>query len=353
MFKVSGYKTPYRVLIVDDEEAHRSLEKAILEPPKYLVTEVSNGLEALDLLKSQAFDVILMDKRMPGLDGDETTRRIRSDLQAMMLPIIMVTGSNSSVDLEISMEAGASDFIRKPYNPVELVARVDAAAARKRLTDQLDDAESVLFALARMVEAKDGNTGDHCSRLAHNSVAFGRHLGLAEDELIALRRGGVLHDIGKLGIPDNILLKPGKLTEEEWVIMRQHTTIGAKLVGSLKSMQLTMPIVHFHHERWDGSGYPLGLKGEDIPLLARVFQIVDIHDALANRRPYKAALTQEDVIKIMEDETEKGWRQPELMKLFVQQLRMQPEDFLLPAEHQDNLGSQLFEDIEKLVTEKK
>lgn len=342
-----GEKYPYRVLIVDDEAPHRALEKEILEPPKYLVMEATNGNEALDILRHHLFDVVLMDKRMPGIDGDETTRRIREELHELMLPIIMVTGSNSTDDLENSMNAGATDFVRKPYNPIELMARVDAAAARKRLTDQLDDAESVLFALARMVEAKDGTTGDHCSRLAHNSVVFGKLLGLAEEELDALRRGGVLHDIGKLGIPDAILLKPGSLTDQEWDVMREHTTIGARLVGGLKTMQLTMPIVHFHHERWDGTGYPLGLRGEEVPLLARIFQIVDIHDALANPRPYKKALSQEEIINILQQEIDKGWRQPDLAHEFINLLRSEPKVLQVSGTAVDGLGSELFEDIEK------
>ncbi len=342
-----GENFPYRVLIVDDEAPHRALEREILEPPKYVVTEATNGQEALDILASQHFDVVLMDKRMPKLDGDETTRHIRDEMKDLMLPIIMVTGSNSSAELEASMHAGATDFVRKPYNPIELMARVDAAAARKRLTDQLDDAESVLFALARMVEAKDGTTGDHCTRLAHNSVVFGRMLGLGKEELLALRRGGVLHDIGKLGIPESILLKPGALTEQEWEVMREHTTIGARLVGGLKSMQFTVPIVHFHHERWDGSGYPLGLRGEEIPLLARIFQIVDIHDALANPRPYKKALEQSEIIGILQQEASKGWRQPELVQAFIELLLDRPEALQISGAREDDLGSKLFADIER------
>lgn len=342
-----GEKLPFRVLIVDDEAPHRMLEKEILEPPKYTVVEATSGIEALELLQEQHFDVVLMDKRMPGIDGDETTRRIREELHDLMLPVIMVTGSNSSTELEASMLAGASDFVRKPYNPIELMARVDAAAARRRLTDQLDSAESVLFALARMVEAKDGTTGDHCTRLAHNSVVFGQKLGLLGDDLDALRRGGVLHDIGKLGIPDAILLKPGALTEEEWVIMRQHTTIGARLIGNLKSMQHTVPIVHFHHERWNGSGYPLGLRQEEIPLLTRVFQIVDIHDALANPRPYKKALTQQEIIDILLQEVDRGWRQPELVHAFIDILQTRPDDLLVSGGVSDDLGSKLFMDIEQ------
>ncbi|MCX7093621.1 MAG: response regulator [Methylobacter sp.] len=345
---IAGY--PYRVLIVDDDAAHRALEREILQPPKYAVIEASSGVEALQLLSTQAFDAVLLDKRMPGMDGDEVCRRIRSELDLELLPIIMVTGNSGSDDLSRSLRGGAGDFIAKPYLPEELIARLDSAVNRKRLTDQLDSAESMLFALARMVEAKDANTGDHCSRLSHISVVLGQALGLAPEYLLALRRGGVMHDIGKLGIPDSILLKPGQLSEEEWLIMRQHPEIGARLVKDLKSMQLTLPIIRHHHERWDGTGYPDGLAGKNIPLLARVFQIADIYDALTNERPYKPAMRREQVIGILEEEAAMGWRDPELTAVFVDILRQRPQDLELPRSPDDDLGAKLFADIARTGT---
>ena len=338
------YHAPYRVLIVDDQLEHRALEKEILLATDYAVCEAGNGADALAAIKGDDFDVVLLDKYMPEMDGDEVCFRIRNDLKLPLLPIIMVTGSADKADLVNSMQNGANDFIQKPYSPSELLARVNAAANHKRLLDQLDSAESLLFALAHMVEAKDENTGDHCSRLAHASVVFGAALGLGEEELLALRRGGVLHDIGKLGIPDSILLKKAALTDDEWVLMRQHTIIGARLCSGLHSMRSTVPIIQFHHERWDGSGYPLGLKGEEIPLLARVFQIVDVYDALASIRPYKPAWPREKIIEVMEEETRKGWRDPELMSVFLDILRHRPDDLLLSEESVD-LGVQIFEDI--------
>lgn len=336
-----------RVLIVDDDAGHRLLEREILESSDYAVLEVGSGPDALDMLKETEVDLILLDKRMPGMDGDEVCRRIRTELRLPMMPILMVTGDGDVDNLTISLAAGASDFIRKPYDPGELLARVQSAAAKKRLTDQLDSAESMLFALARMVEAKDGATGDHCTRLSHNSVVFGKALGLSSDDLMALRRGGVLHDIGKLGIPDSILLKPGKLTDDEWIIMRQHVSIGAKLVGGLKSMQRAVPIIQFHHERWDGTGYPCGLRGTEIPLLARVFQIVDIFDALAHARPYKKAFPQQEVIAIMQAEADKGWRDPELTAIFLDIVKHSPERLQVPAANLDDLGRGLYDEISR------
>lgn len=337
---------PFRVLIVDDEPAQRALEREILEPPRYQTIEASNGHEALELITQHDFDAVVLDKRMPGMDGEEVIRRIREDLGEAMLPIIMVTGSSTSEILPAGLRAGATDFIRKPYNADEFAARVDAAINRKRLTDQLDSAEAVLFALARMVEAKDGDTGDHCTRLAHLAVRFGLELGLDAEQLLALRRGGVLHDIGKLGIPDRILLKPGALDDAEWQIMRTHTVIGERLCGALKSFRLTVQIIRSHHERWNGSGYPDALAGNDIPLLARVFQICDIFDALSHARPYKPGLARPEVIRIMQEETARGWRDPELMRIFFAMLEREPGCPDLHAAD-DDLGLTLFEDIRR------
>ena len=178
----------------------------------------------------------------------------------------------------------------------------------------------MLFSLARMVEAKDPCTGDHCSRLQHIVTVFGEELGLDKQQMIDLRRGGVLHDIGKLGIPDSILLKQSNLTEIEWGVMQQHTIIGVQICGNLRSMRGTLPIIRSHHEKWDGSGYPDKLKGEEIPLLARVFQIADVYDALVSERPYKLALSQAQAISILEREVKNGWRDPELMSIFIAML---------------------------------
>lgn len=337
--------SPYKVLVVDDDAAQRGLEREILSGADYQVFEADSGDGALRALRHQNFDAILLDKRMPGMDGTEVCRRIRGELGLPFLPILMVTANGDTDTLSTSLAAGASDFLRKPYEPTELLARVEAAVNRKRLTDQLDSAESMLFTLARMVEAKDGNTGDHCSRLSHTGVLLGQALGLNAEELQALRRGGVLHDIGKLGIPDSILLKQGPLTSEEWDIMRQHVDIGASLVGGLRSMRLTVPIILHHHEKWDGSGYPHGLCGEDIPLLARVFQIVDIYDALAHARPYKPAFAREQIISLMQEEASKGWRDPELTAIFLDIVKHRPDDLLVPPGGRDDLGWGLFAQI--------
>lgn len=333
---------PLRVLVVDDDPVQRLLAGSVLQDARYEVRFADAAPAALELLRGEDFDLVLLDKRMPGMDGDEACRRIRGELGLSLLPVLMVTGSVGADELAHSLEAGADDFIGKPYLPVELLARVDAAGQRKRLTDQLDSAESLLFALARMVEAKDDNTGEHCSRLAHLGVELGRALGLSAPELLALRRGGVLHDIGKLGIPDRILTKPGALDAQEWQLMRRHPTIGADLVGGLRSMRLTAPIIRHHHERWDGSGYPDGLAGAQIPLLARVFQVVDVFDALAWARPYKPALPLAQALAVLADEAARGWRDPQVTAVFIELAQRSPQRLQVPAPAADELGGTLY-----------
>ncbi len=340
-----------RVLIVDDDPSHRALERAILEDSGFEVIQASSGMEAIDRLRAYDIDAVLLDKRMPGIDGNALCRMIRSDLGMSMLSILMVTGEGDINHLTQSLAAGANDFIRKPYDPEELVARVGSAVSRKRVCDQLENAESMLFALARMVEAKDGNTGDHCTRLAQLGVLLGRELGLDAADLLALRRGGVLHDIGKLGIPDSVLLKPGKLDEREWRIMRQHVEIGTRLIGGLKSMSRTIPIIRHHHERWDGTGYPDGLSRQRIPLLARVFQTVDIYDALAHSRPYKTALPLPQIVQIMREEVAKGWRDPEVTAVFLDVLENRPEQLEILPENGRDLGQGIYASIVDLSGE--
>jgi putative two-component system response regulator len=180
-----------------------------------------------------------------------------------------------------------------------------------------DESEGILFALAQAVEQRDCITSGHCEGLALTSLALGAGLCLDRPSLLALYRGGYLHDIGKVGIPDSILFKPGPLTAEEWVVMRSHPARGEEICRHVKSFAAVLPIIRHHHERWDGSGYPDGLRGEQIPLLARVLQILDIYDALTNARPYKPAFTTKQALRVIEEETARGWRDPDIVQVFL------------------------------------
>jgi len=335
-----------RIMVVDDMATNRQLVKHALPSAEFAVVEAGDGQQALEMLAAQTFDLVLLDVMMPRLNGIEVCRRIRKMPEYALLPVIMLTTEDQPATMVEGMQAGATEYLTKPFHRDVLLARVKGAISHKRLTDLLDDAETVLFALARMVEAKDKTTGDHCDRLAHMGVVFGNCLGLDHQDLEALRRGGVLHDIGKLGIPDAILLKPAKLNEQEWALMKEHTNIGADLCGSLRSMQHTQAIIRHHHEKWDGSGYPHGLSGEQIPLLARVFQIVDVFDALTSARPYKPAWTVDKAIAMMQEETARGFWDPKLTAVFADIVLTTPEKLQLPANSRLEKSAQILKKIQ-------
>jgi len=213
--------------------------------------------------------------------------------------------------LDPSAQEGWTDLLKT------CAQRTEEMRAEHHESDGPDETEEIVFALARAVEQRDTNTGGHCERLAFTGVALGIALGLDRTSLLALYRGGYLHDVGKVGIPDSILFKPDKLTAGEWVTMRSHTVRGEEICRHLKSLCPVLPIIRHHHERWDGSGYPDGLRGDQIPLLARVLQIADIYDALTYERPYKPAYTPAEAIGIMQRETRSGWRDPRIFRLFT------------------------------------
>ncbi|MDX2240383.1 MAG: two-component system response regulator [Leptolyngbyaceae cyanobacterium bins.302] len=305
-----------RVLVVDDHPSSRMTAVALLSVEGYDVIEADSGPAALEIVSSGNPDLILLDVMMPGMDGFEVCRCLKQDEQTRLTPIVFVTALDDRRSRLRGIEAGGDDFLTKPFDQLELSARVRSLIRQKRLNEDLDHAEQVLFSIARTIESRDPNTGDHCERLVRQGQAFGEYLGLPRNEVRDLMWGGYLHDIGKVGIPDAVLLKPGKLTSEEWTIMQQHVLIGERICQPLRTMRGVVPIIRHHHERWDGSGYPDGLVGEQIPYLAQVFQLVDIYDALTSERPYKRAFTAEEAFAMLDEETAKGWRNPDLVERF-------------------------------------
>jgi putative two-component system response regulator len=305
-----------KILVVDDHPSSRMTAVALLAVEGYEVLEASSGSTALGCVVDVNPDLILLDVMMPGIDGFEVCRRLKQDERTRLIPIVFITALNDRRARLRGIEAGGDDFLTKPFDQLELSARVRSLVQQKRLNEDLDHASQVLFSIARAVESRDPNTGDHCERLVLQGKAFGEFLNLSRNEVRDLMWGGYLHDIGKVGIPDAVLLKTGKLTPEDWELMRQHVLIGEKICQPLRTMQGVIPIIRHHHERWDGSGYPDGLVGDEIPYLAQVFQIIDIFDALTHSRPYKIAFSFEEALKIMHAETAKGWRNPNLMQLF-------------------------------------
>jgi putative two-component system response regulator len=308
---------PPLVLVADDTETVRTLFSQLLASEGYRVLTARDGSEALATAQQHRPDLFLLDVRMPGCDGLEVCRRLKAAPETRLTPVILVTGLADSADRIEGIEAGADDFLTKPVNPQELRARVRALSRMKQLIDELDSAEAAFMTLALTIEARDPSTNGHCERLAHYAVALGSALGLEGDDLGALHRGGFLHDVGKVGVPDAVLLKPGPLTPAEFDVMRRHPLIGDSLCAPLQSLWRVRPIIKHHHERLDGSGYPDRLRGDDIPLLARIVSIVDVYDALTTDRPYRAALAHADAVRELRAGVRAGHYDPRAVDAFL------------------------------------
>jgi putative two-component system response regulator len=295
------------ILVADDEEANRDLMTGLLDGAGYNVVCVPDGLSALRAVRGAPIDLVLLDVMMPGKTGFSACVALKSQPETRLIPVVLVTGLTGSDDRIHGAMCGADDFLNKPVNKHELLARVQSLLRIKEFTDELENSESVLFSLALTIEAKDPYTEGHCDRLSKYSVALAERLKLGEEIRVALRRAGIVHDIGKITVPEHILLKPGALTDDEWIIMRQHPLVGERICSPLKSFRLVLPAIRHHHEKRDGSGYPDGLKGDEIPLVARVLQTVDIYDALTTDRPYRKALPPEKAFAMMREEVKRGW----------------------------------------------
>ncbi|MCS6953468.1 MAG: HD domain-containing protein [Bryobacterales bacterium] len=312
------YSETPTVLLLDGSETSRKLLRGMLKSEPYRVLEASCPSEAFEILQRDTVDLIVLDLVLPEMSGAEFCRAVKSDRKTQLIPLVMLT-SVQGIETEISgIASGADEFLTKPLNAAVVRTRLRALLRMRAAINSLEEAETILFSLARAVEHRDRYTAGHCERLAFYSVAVGMRLGLDRRDLLALHRGGYLHDIGKIAIPDAILYKRGPLSDEEWVIMKRHTVKGEEICRPMKSLRSVLPIIRSHHERWDGSGYPDGLRGEQIPLTARILQIADIFDALTTARPYKPALSADQALKILEEEAERGWRDPRLVKALAE-----------------------------------
>ena len=315
------------ILVADDNLANLELLSGLLEVEGHQVRCVLDGRQALDVLRTDSIDLALLDVMMPEADGFAVCQAIKTNPETRFIPVVLVTALTGSAERIRGIECGADDFLSKPIKREELLARVRSLLRLKQFTDVLESAETVLFSLALSIEAKDPYTEGHCDRLAKYSVALAQRLGLPAEIQLALRRAGTVHDIGKVAVPDHILLKPGPLDSDEWKIMKQHPLIGERICRPLKSFRHVLPIIRHHHEKLDGSGYPDGLKGKDIPLTAQIMQTVDIYDALTTSRPYRKALSPKEAFAIMDTEVKKGWWNGALVK-HLESLAAEPSSVL-------------------------
>jgi putative two-component system response regulator len=311
------------ILVVDDNDLNLALMRDLLASRGYHVVTALSADDAWQAIRSEHPDLVLLDVIMPGRSGYDLCRQLKETPATRLIPVVMVTGLTDRDDRIRGKEAGADEFLTKPFFPEELFARVKSLLRLKEYTDELEHAEAVLKTLALSVEARDPYTEGHCERLSRYARDLGTHLGLGPEQVLALERGGFLHDLGKITIPDAILKKHENLTPEEWEIMKQHPVTGENICRPLRSLRNVLPIIRHHHEHWNGSGYPDGLHGKDIPLLARILQVGDVYDALRTERPYKPALRHEQCEATMLDEARRGLWDKELVHEFFFMLQSQ------------------------------
>src|SRR5215475_1449673 len=312
-------RTP-RILVVDDQPSIAGLMSQLLTIRGYTVVTASSAEEAETEVRREMPDLILSDVMMPGKSGYELCRSMKENPATRLIPFVLITGLSDSSDKVRGIEAGADDFLNKPVLAEELIARVKSLLRLKEFTDELETADSVLCTLGLIVEGRDPYTEGHCERLALHASELGRHLGMDEDSILALKRGGYLHDLGKIAVPDEILKKGSDLTPAEWEIMKLHPITGENICKPLHSLRLVLPIIRHHHEHSDGSGYPDGLTGSEIPLLARVLQVVDVYDALTTARSYKPAISHEQAAQTMRQEADRGLWDAELVAEYFSML---------------------------------
>lgn len=306
----------HRVLVVDDNPTNANLLNQVLATEGHEVVIAHDGLDALEKIGDQMPDLILLDLDMPRLDGYEVCRRVKKDPASRLIPIVIIT-AQTAFDAKLrAWELGADDFITKPFQCLEVVARSRSLLRIKRLVDERDSAEAVVFAFARVVEAKSPYTHGHSERVAAYALTLAAQVQLPEGEWDTLRKGALLHDIGKISVPDSILDKPAGLTPAEFEIMKQHTVQGARIVESLRSIQDAVPMIRWHHERLDGKGYPDGLAGDAIPPLVRILAVADVYDSLSSKRPYRGALPPVQCLQILRRDAANGGLDPALVEAF-------------------------------------
>jgi putative two-component system response regulator len=316
LHSIGGVSLAATILIIDDDEPSARVLSHFLTGEGYRVRVVVNETEGAELCVADPPDLILLDLVARG-SGIDLCQRLKTDEATRLIPVVIVTSPLDRSDRLRGIEAGADDFVTKPFDSAELRARIRSLLRLKRYTDELESAEAVILGLGATIEARDPHTRGHCLRLAQYAATLGRSINLDRGELAALHRGAFLHDIGKIAVPDRVLLKHGALDPDEARVMREHPVIGDALCSGLRTLRSVRPIVRHHHERLDGSGYPDGLKNGQVPLLAQVVSVVDVFDALTTDRPYREALPHQVAMEVLRDEAARGWRDRELVDTFA------------------------------------
>jgi putative two-component system response regulator len=306
-----------KILVVDSCAANRQSVREALSGLEHEILEAQTTSEAIAAISLYHLDLVIVDLSVPEIGGVEFCRMLKKAGATRFLPVFISTASDDLENEVVAIEAGADAFLIQPMRLKAFRARVQASLRHKAMIESIDDSETVLFSLAQSVEERDPALGQHCQRLALMASAMGVALGLPAHDVYTLQRGGYLHDIGKVAIPDRILFKAGPLTFEEWQVMQSHAERGERICANMRSLAPVLPIIRHHHEKWNGTGYPDGLRGDQIPLLARLVQVADIFDALTTARPYKAALPTGEAIAVLCDEARRGWRDPKLVELFA------------------------------------
>jgi putative two-component system response regulator len=310
-----------KVLIVDDNVTNVELLFAHLKPYNYELEKAYDGEEALKKIEASPPDLILLDLMMPKLSGYEVCQKIKTDPKTQFIPVIVITALKELEDKIRAIEMGADDFLMKPFNKVELITRVKSLLKLKELYDDVDRSETIIFTLAEMLEAKDVYTRGHSERVAKYSVLLARYIGLSEPDQEWIRRGALLHDVGKIGVRESILNKPEKLSQEELAHIRSHPARGCEICRTLNSLAPCLPIIRHHHERIDGLGYPDGINDKELTIGPRIVSVADAYDALTSNRPYRKGIPPAEALKIFEKEKESGQWDPKLVGEFIKLIK--------------------------------
>ena len=308
------------LLIVEDDPRVRAVLVQLLADLATSIHEAESVEQALTMLDHITPDLALLDVNLPDRTGHAVLESMRERTSTRLVPVVMVTGSVCRHEKLAAIEAGVTDFVSKPFDSIELRARVAALLRVKRFTDTLEDAEKVIVALARTLDARSPHTFGHSLRVAQLAGALAEAAGLGEPDVRTIQRGSLFHDIGKVGIPDAILNKPSGLDPAEFGEMKLHPVIGRDLLSHMRTMEDVLPVVYHHHERFDGSGYPDGLAGDGIPLTARIVSIADVWDALTTTRAYRRQWSVAEAVAVLESETRRGWWDPALVEVFLSQV---------------------------------